>query len=35
VLIIDADDLDFENNPEDLETITDRIDALLYGLFAK
>ena len=33
VLTIEADDLDFENRPEDFASITDRIDAELYGLF--
>lgn len=33
VLAIDADNLDFEHNPEDFSSITDRIDARLYGLF--
>ena len=33
VLTIETDDLDFENRPEDLASITDRIDAELYGLF--
>ena len=33
LLVIDADNLDFENRPEDFETITDKIDAQLYGLF--
>ena len=33
VLIIEADDLDFEHRPEDFATITDKIDAQLYGLF--
>ena len=33
VLVIEADDLDFENNPEDFSQITDKIDAQLYGLF--
>ena len=33
VLTIDADNLDFENNPEDFAIITDKIDAELYGLF--
>lgn len=33
VLTIDADNLDFENNPEDFSSITDKIDARLYGLF--
>lgn len=33
LLIIDADMLDFENRLEDFESITDKIDAQLYGLF--
>ena len=33
VLIIEADDMDFENRPEDFAQITDKIDAQLYGLF--
>ena len=33
VLTIDADHLDFENNPEDFASITDKIDARLFGLF--
>ena len=33
LLIIDADMLDFENRPEDFESITDKIDAQVYGLF--
>lgn len=33
VLVIDADNLDFENNPDDFESITDKIDSRLYGLF--
>ena len=33
VLIIEADDLDFANRPEDFASITDKIDAQLYGLF--
>ena len=33
VLTIDADGLDFQNRPEDFSSITDRIDAQLYGLF--
>ncbi len=32
-LIIDADGLDFQNRPEDFSSITDRIDAELFGLF--
>lgn len=33
LLIIDADHLDFQNIPKDFETITDKIDAMLFGLF--
>ena len=33
VLVIEADDLDFEHRPEDFASITDKIDAQLYGLF--
>ena len=33
LLVIDADQLDFENRPEDFALITDKIDAELYGLF--
>ena len=33
LLIIDADNLDFQNVPKDFETITDKIDAMLFGLF--
>ena len=33
LIVIDADKLDFLNNPEDFALITDRIDAELYGLF--
>ena len=33
ILVVEADDLDFENRPEDFESITDRIDAQLFGLF--
>ena len=33
VLVIDADNLDFQHRPEDFSFITDRIDAELYGLF--
>ena len=35
VLVIEADDLDFENRPEDFALITDKIDAQLYGLCSK
>lgn len=33
ILTIDADNLDFENRPEDFSLITDKVDARLYGLF--
>lgn len=33
VLVIEADDLDFENRPEDFAHITDKVDAELFGLF--
>ena len=33
LLTIEADNLDFKNNPEDFALITDRIDAELFGLF--
>ncbi len=33
VLVIEADELDFENRPSDFAMITDKIDAQLYGLF--
>ena len=33
VLVIDADNLDFKNRPEDFSYITDSIDAALFGLF--
>ena len=33
VLIIEADDLDYEHRPEDFSLKTDKIDAQLYGLF--
>jgi len=34
LLIIDADHIDFENTPHDFQTITDQIDARLFGLFS-
>ena len=33
VMIVEKDNLDFENRPEDLMQVTDRIDRLLFGLF--
>lgn len=35
LLVIDADNLDFEGRDEDFALITDKIDAELYGLFSK
>ena len=32
-MIVEKDNLDFENNREDFIGITNRIDRLLYGLF--
>ena len=32
-MIVEKDNLDFENRPEDFVGITNRIDSLLYGLF--
>jgi len=33
LLVVDCDNMDFLNNPDDFAKITDRIDAQLYGLF--
>ncbi len=33
LLIIDVDDIDFENNPEHLGSIISKIDAEINGLF--
>lgn len=33
LLILDADNLDFQNRPEDFSFVTDKIDAELFGLF--
>jgi deoxyadenosine/deoxycytidine kinase len=35
LLIIDVDQIDFVNNPEDLGEIINKVDASLYGLFNK
>lgn len=35
VLIVEVDELDFEHDPKDFSSITDRIDANLYGLFTE
>lgn len=34
VLVIDVDNIDYEHNPADFESITSRIDAELFGLFS-
>jgi deoxyadenosine/deoxycytidine kinase len=33
LLVIDADDVDFIENPEDLSDVIDKIDAKLFGIF--
>ena len=33
LLIVDVDRIDFQNNPEDLSGVIDRIDAQIHGLF--
>lgn len=33
VLIVDVDNLDYKNKPEDFRSITDKIDSILFGLF--
>lgn len=33
LLVIDVDEMDYENVPADFESITDKIDAHLFGLF--
>jgi deoxyadenosine/deoxycytidine kinase len=35
VLVIDSDEMDFENNPADFRTIINKIDAELFGLFSQ
>lgn len=35
VLVIDSDELDFENRPEDFRSVVNRIDAELFGLFSR
>ena len=35
LLIIDADNIKFGNNPEDFAKVTDMIDAQMFGLFSK
>ena len=34
VMTIEKDDLDFQHNPKDFAQIVDRIDSILFGLFA-
>ena len=33
LLVVDVDQIRFENKPEDFQIVTDRIDAALFGLF--
>ena len=33
VIVIEKDNLDYQNNPKDFAQIVDRIDATLFGLF--
>ena len=33
VLTVEVDDIDYKHNPKDFKDITDKIDALLYGMF--
>ena len=33
LMVVDVDKIDFLNNPKDFATITDKIDAHLFGLF--
>ena len=35
LLVVDADNIDFANRPEDFDRVTDMIDAQLYGLFSQ
>ncbi|MBS7290307.1 MAG: deoxynucleoside kinase [Bacteroidales bacterium] len=35
VLVIEADDLDFKNRPEDFQYIVNRVDSQLFGLFSE
>ena len=32
-LVIDVDDMDYKNNPEDFAAIVDKIDATMFGIF--
>ena len=33
LLVLDVDEMDFQNRPEDFDSVTDKIDARLFGLF--
>jgi deoxyadenosine/deoxycytidine kinase len=33
LLVVNVDEIKFENRPEDFQTVTDRIEAELFGLF--
>lgn len=35
LIIVDGDEVKFENNPQDFQHVTDQIDAQLFGLFAE
>ena len=35
VLVIESDNMDFENNPEDFRIVVNKIDAELFGLFSE
>jgi deoxyadenosine/deoxycytidine kinase len=35
VLVIESDDMDFENNPADFRKVIDKVDAELFGLFSE
>ena len=35
LLVVDVDKIKFENRPEDFQTVTDKIDAELFGLFSE
>ena len=35
VLVLESDNMDFENNPEDFRSIVNKIDAQLFGLFSE
>lgn len=35
VLVVESDELDFENNPEDFRQVVNKVDAELFGLFSE